>query len=348
MGLKTNTIDWLNIGLMLASAAAAFFLPFELFLLSYSILGPLHYLTEISWLEQRQFFARGRFDYVLLLLLGAVLFYISFAHLLFGQSVFPPWYGAGVTYFAFVAALAIVLFASWSSRLYFGIGATLVVFALWKREAYLLFFAVFLPTLVHVYVFTAAFILYGALKSRSRPGMLSFFVLLGCGAGLLLYRPDTGYVVSEAARQRYSLPHIRLEFLNEVILRLLGMPKDYVYASPIGLAIMRFIAFAYTYHYLNWFAKTSIIKWHLISWKRFTAITIGWLASVGLYAWDYKIGLITLYTLSFLHVYLEFPLNHQTFMGIGRELRKRWAEPPASRPTLPSRTPRASLAGKQS
>ena len=33
-----------------------------------------------------------------------------------------------------------------------------------------------------------------------------------------------------------------------------------VYESGAGLAVMRLIAFAYTYHYLNWFSKTSVIK----------------------------------------------------------------------------------------
>src|SRR5208337_4813876 len=34
--------------------------PFELLLLAYGILGPLHYLTEISWLHDRHYFTNGR------------------------------------------------------------------------------------------------------------------------------------------------------------------------------------------------------------------------------------------------------------------------------------------------
>jgi hypothetical protein len=83
---------------------------------------------------------------------------------------------------------------------------------------------------------------------------------------------------------------------------------------------MRLIAFAYTYHYLNWFSKTSVIKWHEISRVRTAAIIVLWLISLGVYAYDYQLGMITLYFLSVLHVMLEFPLNHQTFAGIGREL----------------------------
>jgi hypothetical protein len=83
---------------------------------------------------------------------------------------------------------------------------------------------------------------------------------------------------------------------------------------------MRFIAFAYTYHYLNWFSKTSVIKWHLVS-KKSLLITIGiWLLSVAIYAYDYSLGMNVLFFLSFLHVFLEFPLNIVSFTGIGKEM----------------------------
>ncbi|MCU1350437.1 MAG: hypothetical protein JWO56_3467, partial [Acidobacteria bacterium] len=78
--------------------------------------------------------------------------------------------------------------------------------------------------------------------------------------------------------------------------------------------------FAYTYHYLNWFSKTSIIKWHEVSRRRALAIGLLWAAAVGVYAYDYSIGIGVLYLLSMLHVLLEFPLDHQTLAGVGRAL----------------------------
>src|SRR6185295_10659664 len=86
------------------------------------------------------------------------------------------------------------------------------------------------------------------------------------------------------------------------------------------LAIMRFIAFAYTYHYLNWFSKTSVIQWHKIPRAWAVANVVLWLGAVGLYAWDYGTGLLVLFALSWLHVLLELPLDHRTFVGIGREI----------------------------
>ena len=52
----TRGINLANIILMLVSCAIAFVLPFELFLFSYAVLGPLHYLTEISWLHKSNYY----------------------------------------------------------------------------------------------------------------------------------------------------------------------------------------------------------------------------------------------------------------------------------------------------
>src|SRR5207244_6947152 len=88
-----------------------------------------------------------------------------------------------------------------------------------------------------------------------------------------------------------------------------------------GLAIMRFIAFAYAYHYLNWFSKTAVIRWHAAAVRRPWAILGLWAAAVALYFLNYGIGFVALATLSLLHVFLEFPLNVRPVVGIGRELR---------------------------
>jgi hypothetical protein len=96
---------------------------------------------------------------------------------------------------------------------------------------------------------------------------------------------------------------------------------DAIFGSAGGIKIMRFIAFAYTYHYLNWFSKTSIIKWHLVDKKYLIATLAIWLSAVGIYAYDYKTGLKFLFLLSFMHVFLEFPLNCKTFADLGEELK---------------------------
>jgi hypothetical protein len=93
-----------------------------------------------------------------------------------------------------------------------------------------------------------------------------------------------------------------------------------VFMSDKGLIVMRFIAFAYTYHYLNWFSKTAIIKWHKVPVRRLSLIGVLWAACIVLYIYNYSEAVKVLFCLSFLHVFLEFPLNHMSIIGVGREL----------------------------
>jgi hypothetical protein len=97
--------------------------------------------------------------------------------------------------------------------------------------------------------------------------------------------------------------------------------NEVLYRSPAALAVMGLIAFAYTYHYLNWFSKTSIIQWHNMPRSRLIAVIVIWLASIGAYTYNYVFGLRWLYFLAFTHVLLEFPLNHLTIINIGKEFK---------------------------
>ncbi len=69
--LGTNEgINYTNIILMALSLVFSVLLPFETFLFVYAVLGPLHYLTEISWLEKRSFFVTNKKDVILFLVCG--------------------------------------------------------------------------------------------------------------------------------------------------------------------------------------------------------------------------------------------------------------------------------------
>ena len=67
-----DRVNALNIALMLASATVAWVAPFEIFVLSYAMLGLLHYLTQISWLHDRGYFTRARYDVLPLVALGVL------------------------------------------------------------------------------------------------------------------------------------------------------------------------------------------------------------------------------------------------------------------------------------
>src|SRR5215203_1330138 len=101
MTTGVDRLNHLNIALMIGACAVAFLIPFELFLLAYAILGPLHYLTEISWIHDRRYFvnkdgsARGRQAVTLwLLLVGltlAVMIYGLIAERLLHRPPSPVW-----------------------------------------------------------------------------------------------------------------------------------------------------------------------------------------------------------------------------------------------------------------
>jgi hypothetical protein len=71
--LKEDKINYINIGLMGITAILSFLFPFETFLFAYAFLGPLHYLTEISWLHDRQYFSKGKYDFLILFIIGVFL-----------------------------------------------------------------------------------------------------------------------------------------------------------------------------------------------------------------------------------------------------------------------------------
>jgi hypothetical protein len=203
-----------------------------------------------------------------------------------------------------------------------------------QSESLRVFFGVFLPTVIHVFIFTGAFVALGALRGRSKPAAASLAIFGLCAVSFFLYVPMLGHAVSSRVREAYQ----PFEQLNLMMFRALHLSeagsRDAVYQSAAGLAIMRFIAFAYLYHYLNWFSKTSVIKWNRIAPARALGIVALWMASLWMYANDSRTGLLILMTLSFLHGILELPLDHRTFLDLGRELLARYSQPGDARGTI--------------
>ncbi len=427
--LREDKINYANIGLMLITAVLAYFYPFETFLLAYAYLGPLHYLTEISWLHDRNYYAKGKYDFVVLLLVGILLSYAAFAKD-FGVSVEVYDYFVKMNLFDKLLVFALfsaVLFAL-VKNLIVKIVAILFLYVFvsgWlspdnatsNAESTTVFALTSLvPTLIHVYLFTGLFMLFGSLKTRSVSGMwqmvgfvtvplLLVFALpvdpkapiseFGKNAhyakgdgfyatnisimdhfnlindpvytnadfvsfvkkkdfkdanaqynfitkenlnGLvdsLSKIPNKAYLINkQPLNPNFQVDNILLLFSKE------GMLDEYqmkpipaklftgfslekyasiVYNSTIGIMLMRFIAFAYLYHYLNWFSKTEIIRWHQVPKLRFAAVILLWVVASVFYAYDYSLGLSLLFFLSFSHVLLEFPLNIMSIVGIGKE-----------------------------
>jgi hypothetical protein len=327
--LSADQLNYLNIGLMFVAAIAAFIRPFELFLFAYAFLGPLHYLTEISWLHDRKYFTKGKNDYLFLVGIAAIIAIIDLQ--IFGKL--PMTLSIAVTYVGFVAALVFVLVRKTGTRLVC-FGALLLSTPLVIRNDFLQsVFLLLLPTIVHVFIFTGLFILVGALRGRSISGIASLVVFCLCAISFFVFAPahaagPLGEYVRTTYKEFAQLNYALMTPFNRHDLTVPANASQYaeyvnnvLFHSPTALAVMGFIAFAYAYHYLNWFSKTSIIQWHNIPRSRLIAVIVIWIASIAAYAYDYKFGLRWLYFLAFTHVLLEFPLNHLTIINIGKEFK---------------------------
>jgi hypothetical protein len=312
--LNNDQINYANIGLMLLSAVLAFILPFELFLFSYAVLGPLHYLTEIGWLHKKNYFTKGKYDFVFLSVLCVLVFYFSYVNPTQSQTVIP-----NIILYGILLALIFVFIKDNLYRVVLAILALIGIAASKMGFDYVIWIGIFLPTIIHVFIFTWAFMFYGVLKNKSFSGYLSIVALgLIALSFFVIKAPGLQYEVSAYVSKSYELFYL----LNKFLIQLFGLEttltndRTLVYATNAGFIIMRFIAFAYTYHYLNWFSKTSVIQWHKVPKKTLYITLALWVFSVVLYVIDYNIGLKALYFLSFLHVFLEFPLNITSFQGI--------------------------------
>lgn len=326
---STEKIDVVNIGLMIFAAAIAMMLPFELFLFVYAVLGPLHYLTEISWLHDKQYFTKGKYDAVWLLVVGIVLI-LNFFRKSIGLE-FPVGFDANLM---FIALLSALIFVTVKTPLYKIGGILILVFASQLSHNINLFLTVFIPTLIHVYVFTALFMLYGAIKSKSRVGLWSVAFMVAVPFILYNIFPDKAfYPPTDYSKDAYGPFNVVNLVWFQSIDKIIPMPgtKDgwdaFIFHSPKGILLMRFIAFAYTYHYLNWFSKTKVIQWHKVPKTRFLLVIVIWLISIALYIYNYKVGLKWLLFLSFMHVLLEFPLNIISIIGIGKHIKSKVFKP---------------------
>lgn len=317
--LSNDQIHYANIGLMLVSAMLAFILPFELFLFSYAVLGPLHYLTEIGWLHKKNYYTKGKYDFLFLSILCVLVFYFSFVKPTKNDSLIPS-----IILYGLLLSFIFVFIKDNLYRISLAILMLIGIATIKTGETYFIWIGVFLPTIIHVFIFTWAFMFYGVLKQKSKAGYLSVLSLgLIALSFFFIKAPQLQYQVSDYVAKSYHLFHL----LNSFLIDLFGLKTDtqdtgvLVFQSNAGFIVMRFIAFSYTYHYLNWFSKTSIIKWHQVPKKTLFFTLLLWVFSVVLYAIDYNIGLKALYFLSFLHVFLEFPLNITSFQGILNSLR---------------------------
>lgn len=339
-------IDLLNIAAILVSAVLAYLMPFQLFLFSYAILGPLHYLTEIGWLDQKGYYIQQKSNYrffVVLAVVYSVSVIVGFlprfefskawiesldpgdsmAILLdWIKNIFPD-----VVFISFAAAMSFLLVKrAWIRWVWVVVALMLAIW--FHGKSGIQFIAIFLPTLIHVSIFTFLFMLSGALRSGSKLGLVACLLMMVCSilyfvlpidTGMFLRKPDA-YVIN-------SLESSSFDFVNYSFAELLGIDNAVPgknkldYDMEITHRVQCFIAFSYTYHYLNWFSKTGVIRWHKVKRSKLILSVAIWLCAIVVYAIDYRIGLLSLLFLSMLHVFMEFPLNIVSIKNLAGQLK---------------------------
>lgn len=297
--------DKVNIVLMIMSCIIAFMVPFEMVLLSYAFLGPAHYLTQISWMHDRHFFNTQKGDWISGIVLTGLILAAVYFPFMGGNKTIYMLYALAIS----SATVAIFVKSLWQKLLIgaFLMGGFLVLSGIYPNIVRGLI--ILLPTAVHIYVFTGCFILYGALKNRSSWGKASFVIYVLCGASFLFFKPAGTMIAPAFVSNNISL-------FDKVAAYLADLLSFNGWIS--GRAMLGFLAFAYTYHYLNWFSKVNIIKWDDMPKKRALLLAALYFCSIGLYLYNYATGFVALLFLSILHVIMELPLNVLTIKNLAQ------------------------------
>ena len=333
--MNSQKVDFLNIGLIVLSLVLAYMLPFRLFLVSYAVLGPLHYLTEINWLREKKFFTHEpRWAWIALLFAFLIvlpkIFVLPAVNEWISGSFYEPinaWlleYSNGFIFLWLAFSIALVLTKKWQwllTSLTIGIG---FVFLLNDVPLYIAIIGLLIPTLIHVYLFTVLFMVKGSLESKSKAGFAAIALMFLVPVIIAFVDIDQGgYFFSDWVKNTFT--ENQFHATNAKIAKFLGLGDgtSFFFYEKMELKLQTFIAFAYLYHYLNWFSKTTVIKWHKsLSLKRTIVIAGIWLILVALFIYDYKIGLMVALFFSFLHVLLEFPLNVLSIKSIPLAVQK--------------------------
>ncbi|AUC81695.1 hypothetical protein [Lacinutrix sp. Bg11-31] len=327
--MKTLNVDKLNFGLILVSFAFACFLPFKLFLFGYAFLGPLHYLTETNWIAEKKYFViNNAWKY---LVLGAAIIYsipyvfslsvfssfLSKSTILFFTSTLVR-YTNFLLFFILITAILVLFYKTYKAFVISFIIALLLSIWTYSSEVYILINGLLLPTIIHVYLFTILFMIYGVRNKKTKYGILNIILVILLPLSLVFIDTELfNYQFSQEVKSTYV--NNNFHALNANLAKLFGVYDDlkFFFYEKIDLKIQIFIAFAYIYHYLNWFSKTTIIGWHkqLTTMKTIIILSV-WVIILCSYWYDYRLGLVLSIFLSVTHVMLEFPLNIITFRSL--------------------------------
>lgn len=317
-----NKVDLLNVCLIPICGALAYYFPLEVFILSLCILGPLHYLTEINWLSSKEYFSKNLQSKWLIIGLATSLILVvpriyfeffgtsSSSYLTSLLKEINHWSNGAIFICLSLAAgsLFISKKSSWIILITFSL---IVAYLLNGLETYTILIGVLVPTIIHVYVFTLLFMLYGSKKSKSKLGFLSVILAIAVPLVIMVVPINPSNYLFHSFFKEAFIDN-RLHVAPVMFSKILGFSEgtSFFFYEDLELRLIMFLSFIYLYHYLNWFSKTSTIFWHKsLTLKRTTLIALFWIFQLVLFYIDFKIGFLFSLFFSFLHVILEFPLN---------------------------------------
>jgi hypothetical protein len=307
---------WADLLALIISGVAAAVAPLQVFLLAYAVLGPFHYLTEIAWLQKKDFYFReGLVSPRWYAALAGVLALISVSDYIFRRGL--GLWGIGL--------LLLLSLSVWVSNVY--VLAALAVAAVavkWLSPSLVIFLGVITPTLLHVFVFTEIFMISGALRNKTQgvAKWLNPALVMAIPVALILLTthytaPGAFWVRSETLSfgplHQYIAGHLH---------HTMRLDANMLADSTVA-AILRVSAFAYLFHYLNWFTKVELLSWHRISRNGWFVMGTLYAISLSFYAWSFAAGFLVSNFLSLLHVLLEFPLNWQAIRLVAFGWRER-------------------------
>src|SRR5207302_532635 len=134
-----------------------------------------------------------------------------------------------------------------------------------------------LPTVIHVGLFTFCFLLQGALRRGEPAGYVSVIAWLVAVVSLLVWPPAPAMLSADWATQP--------RFFWETLAAWMAL------VFPAGISVIfPFLTFIYTYHFLNWFSKTELLKWHEVSKGRRSGIMVGYFTALGACLYNYPVG----------------------------------------------------------
>ena len=291
--------------MLLISFITACALPFDVFLFSYAVLGPLHYLTELQWLRNKNFFLQKsdvRAFIFFAVLIAALLFLPFLKICLFRADIFS---GIILSIFFIFCSYLLFVLKNRTSKLFLGALILFVGLLYFFKPSLIILLGLFIPTLIHVYVFTVFFMTSGYFKNPDSFGLINIVLLLSVPF-VIYFMPVEHFVLSGINAEKI-FNSTGFKIINDQLTFFFG--KN-ISKTNVVLKAQIFIAFAYTYHYLNWFAKTSVIGWaKSLELKKMILVLGIWILSIALYLYNYQTGLTVLFVLSMIHVLAEFPLN---------------------------------------